>query len=288
MTFPTLADFLFRARQDLARGPIAVILAEDDTEVESTIAHHLGQGFARLLLLRPAGILPGSATEDPRVSDIVLDFAPRNAVPEALSRIISAAAQDTWLYWGFNAEYLYYPYCESRSVGEMLAFHAEERRAAMIGYLIDLYAADIASHPAGVDRDSAMFERSGYYASDRHRDGIALERQFEIFGGLRWRFEEHIPWARRRLDRVALLRTAKGLTMRPDYTLSDEEMNTISCPWHHNLTCAVASFRTAKALLSNPGSRQAITQLKWSGSEPFRWSSQQLLEMGFIEPGQWF
>ena len=32
---------------------------------------------------------------------------------------------------------------ESRSVVEMLAFHAEERRDAMLTYVIDLYAKDL-------------------------------------------------------------------------------------------------------------------------------------------------
>ena len=46
--------------------------------------------------------------------------------------VIRAVPTGTWLYYGFNAEFLFYPFCETRSVGEMLAFHTEERRAAML------------------------------------------------------------------------------------------------------------------------------------------------------------
>ena len=51
---------------------------------------------------------------------------------------------------------------------------------------------------------------------------------------------------------------------------------------------AVASFRVAKALARNPGSRDEIASFAWRGSHPFRWNSQQLMELGLMEPGQWF
>ena len=94
----------------------------------------------------------------------------------------------------------------------------------------------------------------------------------------------------RRIDRSSLFRSAPGLRLRlrPDHTLSIEEYNTYACPWHNNLTAAVMSFRAAKALRRNPGSRHAITDFRWYNSVPFSWRSQQLMELGLIEPGQWF
>ena len=71
-------------------------------------------------------------------------------------------------------------------------------------------------------------------------------------------------------------------------TLSDEEMNTYACPWHNNLTTVLASFRTAKALRTNPGSRFSIQDFRWRNSTPFTWHSQQLMDLGLMEPGQWF
>ncbi|NBO21474.1 MAG: hypothetical protein EBU97_06040, partial [Rhodobacteraceae bacterium] len=76
--------------------------------------------------------------------------------------------------------------------------------------------------------------------------------------------------------------------IRPDFTTSDEEYNTYACPWHNNLTAAVCSFRTAKALRTNPGSRHAVTDFLWHNSVRFSWSSQQLMDLGLMEPGQWF
>ena len=50
----------------------------------------------------------------------------------------------------------------------------------------------------------------------------------------------------------------------------------------------LGSANMAKALARNPGSRDEITSFAWRGSHPFRWNSQQLMELGLMEPGQWF
>ena len=157
-------------------------------------------------------------------------------------------------------------------------------------YVVDLYAADLTTNPDAVSIEDAMLDRSGYYALGRldPESNVPHERQLDFFGGLRWRFEEHIPAARRKIDRIALFRAKPGLRLRPDFTFSDEEYNTYSCPWHHNITTAVVSFRTAKALRTNPGSRYDIHDFKWRNTVPFEWHSQQLMDLGLMEPGQWF
>jgi len=287
MQFRSVEDFLRKGQATLAKGPLALIFAEDEVEIASTITHHRTLGFAQVVLFHPPSLtLPPEVGGAVRVA---CDLHARNAVPDVMNRLIAVCPATTWIYWGYNAEYLMFPYCETRKVGELLAFHAEERRLAMLGYVIDLYAGDLARHANAVDLDGALFDARGYYALERFgADGLRRERQFDVFGGIRWRFEEHIPWSRRKLDRVALFRPQKGLEMRADFTLSDEEMNTVACPWHQNLTAAIASFRAAKALKSNPGSKSAIGTFEWAGSARFEWSSTQLLTLGMMEPGQWF
>jgi hypothetical protein len=176
-------------------------------------------------------------------------------------------------------------------VGELLAFHTEERRDAMLTYVIDLYAPDLDRHRNAVCLEEAHMDRSGYYAlgrPDPANHNHPRERQLDFFGGLRWRYEEHIPAHRRKIDRIALFRAAPGLRLRDDDTFSDEEYNTYACKWHNNLTAALASFRTAKALKRNPGSTFDIHSFKWHNSVPFEWHSRQLLDLGLMEPGQWF
>ncbi|MDN5568062.1 MAG: hypothetical protein L0G27_04825, partial [Paracoccus sp. (in: a-proteobacteria)] len=168
-------------------------------------------------------------------------------------------------------------------------FHTEERRSAMLTYVVDLYAPDLSATPNAVDMDNAMFDRTGYYALGRKgADGQDKPRQLDFHGGLRWRYEEFLPPDRRRIDRIALFRAAPDLKVTADHRFSIEEYNTYACPWHHNLTGAVASFRVAKALATNPGSRDMIHDMTWRNSHRFEWRGQQLMDLGLMEPGQWF
>jgi hypothetical protein len=290
MRHASLSAFLAQPADRLSAGPLAIVMAEDGVEVASSVAHHLRLGFRPILLLAPRDLrlLP---EVDAAVTRIDHDVFAEGALTDAVSRIARATKPGTWIYYCYNGEYLFFPFCETRTAAELLAFHAEERRAAMLSFVIDLYATDLSRFPNAVDRDSAHIDRSGYFALARKepaKEWDAKERQLDFFGGLRWRFEEHIPAPRRKIDRIALFRAAPGLTLRPDFTLGDEELNTYACPWHHNLTSATLSFRTAKALRTNPGSRYDIHGFAWRNSVPFSWHSQQLMDLGLMEPGQWF
>jgi hypothetical protein len=290
MGYTGLEDFTARGKAVLAKGPAALIFAEDGVELESTVRHHAEAGFRAVVLFAPADLaLPEGLAETAEV--VRYDTLAEDAVPRAVTAAIAAAPEGTWLYYCYNAEYLFFPFSETRNVRELLAFHSEERRAAMLSYVIDLYAGDLGRFPNAVSLEEAFLDRSGYYAAARKGpppDFAPKDRQLDFYGGLRWRFEEHVPYARRKIDRIGLFRASRGLWLRADHTLSDEELNTFSCPWHHNLTAAICSFRTAKALRANPGSRQTIASFKWHNSVPFEWRAQQLLDLGLIEPGQWF
>ena len=289
MRYSSLDEFLNTGAEALAKGPVAVVLAEDEVELGSTLRHHLDIGFREVLVVMPeAFALPGDVARSVRRIDH--DVRLKGDAIGVVNRLI-AAAPGIWLYYCYNAEYLFFPFCETRTVGEMLAFHTEERRDGMLTYVIDLYAGDLARHPDAVSLEDAHMDRSGYYALARkdaaHHDH-PKDRQLDFFGGLRWRYEEHIPAPRRKIDRIALFRAKPGLTLREDHTFSDEEYNTFACPWHNNLTAAIVSFRTAKALKRNPGSTFDIETFKWHNSTPFEWHSRQLLDLGLMEPGQWF
>ncbi len=287
MQFSGLSDLVKSPAITGAKGPVAAIIAEDDVEVEATIRHHAALGFNLILLLAPAELALDAELEDTIVR---VNFATMklDAVVEVVNALNQALPEKTWLYYCYNAEFLYYPFCESRTVGEMLAFHAEERRFSMLSYVVDVYAADLRTADNAVSLEDAHLDRSGYYALARDTGDGPKERQLDFYGGLRWRFEEHVAEGRRRIDRIALVRTRRDILFRADHTWSDEELNTYSCPWHHNLTSAIVSFRTAKALRVNPASRFDIDTFRWHNSVPFQWKSQQLLDLGLMEPGQWF
>lgn len=282
-----LIPFLARKPDQIAKGPLAVILIEDDAAVTETVQHHLARGFRHVLVLSDRPVpLPDEMAR--RVTNLIFPTRKIDAHVDAVNAVIAAVPAGTWLYYCFNAEFLFYPFSETRSVGELLAFHTEERRDAMLTYVVDLYAGDLAARPDGVDLDAPLFDRTGYYALARAgAGGQPLERQLDFHGGLRWRYEELLPESRRRIDRIALFRARDGLKLRADHTFNEPEFNTYSCPWHHNLTASIASFRVAKALVTNPGSRDYVRDMTWRNSHPFRWDSQQLMDLGLMEPGQW-
>lgn len=271
----------------IGKGPVAVIMAEDATEIGSSLAHARKLGFPSVLLLTHDEI-EVAPEDEAAIHRITHDVHAEDAMPRAMNRLI-AAAPGTWFHYCFNGEYLFFPFCETRDIREIIAFHVEERRYAFLSYVIDLYATDLDAHPNAVSIENAHLDRAGYYALGRPDPETChpKERQLDFFGGIRWRFEEHVPAERRRIDRIGLFLAKPGLEMRPDFTFNDEEYNTYSCPWHHNATTAICSFRAAKALRTNPGSRHDVTELRWHYSTPFRWDSQQLMDFGLLEPGQW-
>ncbi len=289
MIYDGLAQFLERGKAALAKGPVALIFVEDLIEVETTIRHHQLAGFRETLVFAPPELRLPPLMED-GIHRIAYNVAGEAAVEVAVNAVIDAAP-GIWLFYCFNAEYLFYPFCETRDVRELIAFHAEERRDALLAYVIDLYASDLDTYPDAVSLEQAQLDKSGYYAlarPDAANHNHPKERQLDFFGGLRWRFEEHVPPKRRKIDRISLFRAAKGLVLRDDHTLNVEEYNTYACPWHNNVTMSLCSFRTAKALKTNPGSKYDIRTFQWHNSIRFNWHSQQLLDLGLMEPGQWF
>lgn len=290
MRYASLEAFLETGKTALAKGPIGMIMVEDSIEVDSTIRHHLGLGFRSLIVFIPDEIDIDPELE-PRIHRVTRTMHRRRAKVSTINPVIAAAPPGTWMYYCYNSEYLFFPFCETRTVGEMLSFHTEERRSAMLAYVIDLYAEDMTAHPNGVDMATAMLDKSGYYALRRANPtnpGQMMDRQLNFFGGLRWRYEEYVAESHRKIDRISLFRSKPDLELRPNHTFSDEEYNTYSCPWHHNITAAILSFRVTKGLKYNPASTFGITSFRWYNSVPFNWQSQQLMDLGLIEPGQWF
>ncbi|WP_417211016.1 hypothetical protein [Antarctobacter sp.] len=289
MFYKTLDQFLSQGAHALSRGPIALVFAEDAVELDTTLRHHRHSGFGTVVLFGARDLaLPADLAD--KVHHVAYDMRTDKALPRAVNGVIRNAPEQ-WIFYCYNAEYLFFPFSESRTVGEMLAYHTEERRDAMLTYVVDLYAGDLRKCPNAVSLDDAWLDRSGYYAlarPDPKNHNHPKERQLNFFGGLRWRYEEHVPESRRKIDRIAIFRAKPGLKLREDHTFSDEEYNTYACPWHNNLTAAIASFRTAKALKSNPGSTFDIKNFRWHNSTPFEWHSRQLLDLGLMEPGQWF
>ncbi|ADO41897.1 hypothetical protein [Ketogulonicigenium vulgare] len=288
MRYASVDHFLTGASAVLAKGPIGIIYADDNIEIDSTISHHLARGPKVLIVFGHKSFVIA-----PELSDLVhyieYDVFTENGLPLAVNRLLDAAPEKVWFYYSYNAEYLFHAFSEHRTIAELTTFCAEERRDSVLTYVIDLYPGDLQRTDSGISLSDAYIDRTGYYALGRKdKENNYEERQLDFFGGLRWRFEEYVLPRYRRIDRVSIFRNKRGLQLLPDHRLNIPEYNTYACPWHHSPTAVMASFRTARALRRNPGSRFDIKSFMWHNSVPFTWNSQQLLSLGLMEPGQWF
>jgi len=282
-----MAKPLFDMPSDmLVKGPVGFIFVEDLTGLSSCIRHHARLGFENLFVLKRDDIELPYGCKD-LCHTINIKDAYFSDVTPYINRLIELFP-DRWIYYCFNAEYLHYPFCESRSIADLTEFATEEKRNSVFTYTIDLYPDDLGKAKNGFSLEDAYFDCAGYYAQQRYIAGEPQERQMDIYGGLKWRFEEHLPYHRRRLNRIALFKPTPGLELEPTRYFNIPEYNTVSCPWHHNTTITICSFRTAKSLKTNPGSTFEIDSFIWSKSSKFHWNSQQLMDQGFMEPGQWF
>jgi len=128
--FPSLDAFLSKPDTALGKGPIAIVLAEDAVELASTLRHAQDRGFKSVLGLMPASFeLPRDVASF--VWRIDYDMGADDALETAVNRV-NDAAPGAWVHYCYNAEYLFFPFCETRSVGELLAVHTEERRDSML------------------------------------------------------------------------------------------------------------------------------------------------------------
>ncbi len=123
MTYDSVEQFLRDGTAELVKGPVALIFVEDNIEIESTLYHHLDLGFKKVIVFMPAAF-PLSDELAELCPRITMDAPRGQPMIDAVNKIIEAAPT-LWLYYCFNAEYLFFPFCETRGIGEMLAFHTE-------------------------------------------------------------------------------------------------------------------------------------------------------------------
>ncbi|MEM0922460.1 MAG: hypothetical protein AAGI13_05405 [Pseudomonadota bacterium] len=257
-------------------GVLAVLFCEESWLAAASLAHLRRRRPAHIIAIgQTEGLQPG-----PDLTAIEADLGNRRTRAEILNKLI-AGREGGWIAWLSNGEILFYPWCETRTLGDLAQFLGDERRRILYSYAIDLYAPEL---PEGPDPTAAElhFDRIAYHAFPGE------DRRLSVFGGLGWRFEEMIPAEMQPIGRPTLFRATSGLEIQPDLSFADPAYRAVSAPWHHSPTGAVMTLRRSRRLLQAPGFGKVAGKLLWHGSERFNWSSAQLLDLGLIEPGQWF
>ncbi|MEO0344057.1 MAG: hypothetical protein AAF198_11535 [Pseudomonadota bacterium] len=257
----------------------AIVIDEDGVGLTQTLAHLTQVGFTNIVI---------AARYD-------LDFDPGHPVHriegndygKVLTPVIQALAGQ-WLHLCFNAEFLMFPFAESRTIHDFCDFLKDERRKTAHVIVVDHYARDLSASDYGYSEDEVLFDGGGYFARHSQTMDDPKEPLVEVIGGLRWRHEEEFPQDRRRCSRASLFRCRQDAVLGSDFLFTDIHLNALQCPWHNSPSAALRSFRAAKYLMINPGSRARLDTLVWERSVPCDWSAQQMMDYGFIEPGQWF
>ncbi len=277
MNHPSIASFA-KKRTDLPAGVVTVLLCESALHLDATAAHAVRQGTSAIIALgRAAAALGDQGVPLIRIAEEPGD---RN-IPDLIPALMDAL-DGRWVLWLWNGEFFHYPFCETRTLGDLAEFLDSERRKQIYTYTLDLYADPMPSPEAQLSDSNMHFDRIGYYAFPDQ------DQTLKVYGALGWRFEEIAPRWMRQIGRASLVRAERGMAMTEDLHFTDPAFSSVSCPWHRSPTAAMMSLRSARRITAHPAFAAQRDSLIWHGSVPFEWTSRQLLDLGMIEPGQWF
>lgn len=274
--FPTVAAMV-AARPSLPPGPVCVLLCESALHAAASARRLAGQGAGAIIVLGEPGELGTFGCPVLRITD-------RPAEPglHAQLNLLIDALNGRWVLWLWNGEFFVFPFGEARRLADLAAFLGDERRPSLYTYLFDLYADELPSPDDSPEASELWFDVEGYHAFPEQ------DRQLRLFGGLGWRFQEFVPDAMRQIGQAQFFKAAAGVYLGADLVFQDLNYAAVSCPWHHSPTGAVMSLRRARRIMAHPNFPPMRDRLIWHGSRRFEWTSRQLLELGMIEPGQWF
>ncbi|MFK7944874.1 MAG: hypothetical protein AB8B85_18465 [Paracoccaceae bacterium] len=274
--FASVAEFA-RKTSSLPGGVVGVVLCESDLHATAS-----AKWLARLGTGAVIAIGPGVDAES--VACPVIQIAERpyeRGIAEQLN-LLFGALDGRWVAWLWAGEFLIYPFYETRSLADLTAFMTDERRRSLYTYALDLYAQDLPGAETCPTEAALSIDISGYHAFPKEN------QQLRVFGGLGWRFQEMVPRGMEQIGRTSLFKAARSVRMDRELIFHDPDYAAVQCPWHNNPTGAVMTLRRTRRIMAHPNFGPLRERLEWRGTEPFDWTSSQLLERGMIEPGQWF
>ncbi|MEM7524113.1 MAG: hypothetical protein AAF360_10215, partial [Pseudomonadota bacterium] len=175
--------------------------------VDATITHLRGRGFGRIIAAGPGAASLGEDADDSDVYAFTAKVHDPAQRAKLLNNLIDAHRGE-WLLVCFNGEFFFHPFCDTRSVRDLIEFMWSERRDAVMNYAIDLYNDDMTGE--AFNREMAYFDAEGWYGFERG------EKLADVYGGLGWRFEEFTPRDMSRVNRPALFWADPAVPIRGD------------------------------------------------------------------------
>ena len=230
-----------------------IIRVEDDVEIAITLRHHQQAGFASIIVFMIDKFALPRDLQD-LLHRLGYRMAREGAMELAVNSVITATP-GLWMYYCFNAEYLFHHFLKHlqlvkccRSIPRNAAIR---RSPAWSIYILMIWTLTLMRCPyiAPTLIDLAIT----FWCARTSTTTITLKTVNWIssvnYAGA---MKNASLMTRRKIDRIVLFKPKNGLKLRENHTFNDEEHYTCACSWHHNLTSAICSFRTAKAL-KKPG-----------------------------------
>jgi hypothetical protein len=276
ITTPNIQKFL-------NAGPIAIVYVEDDFALTATFEHLRKRGFPNIIAVGDVETITANSSN--HVTLCLSNVSQTTLTAQQCINILIPSLADRWVYRCYNAEFLIFPYCEGRTISDLTSFADEEQRNSIFSTSIDVYSDSKNTSPLEYLPQKTYLDAGGYFSMAHQENGVSLDRQIDVYGGLRWRFSEHFSNEERNINQSSVFKVHSELELHTASRFNDAEYNTISCPWHNNVTICTVSYRAYKKLRQE---RPDITDFNWFHTQELDWSSKQLMELGFMEPGQWF
>ena len=267
-------------------GAVAFVFVDDPHWVTETLEHLERHGFARVYAVGKS--IEGFLHQSENV--VWLDL-PQITNKTAVDILNSKMADLTghWTYYCFNGEFFHFPFDETRKIDDFTSFLAEERRITALSTKIDLYPATHIEDLNTLGLGQCWLDRVGYYSNTgKDRNGRDIDNSLNILGGFRWRLSEFLPDDSQGLNRNTLFLPHPNLKMQSDFRFESAEYETAHARWHRSPTTVTASIRAYKYLREQNNAEEIIGNLRFRGSSPYQKRAQQFMELGFMEPGQWF
>ena len=276
MSYPTV-QALTQARPQIPGEAVAILICDSPLHAEASARRLARQGVGSIVALGCDWEFAEIGVPVFAVAERVSDARMREQINPLIDHL-----HGRWVVWLWNGEFFVFPFGETRLIGDLTAFLSDERRQSLFCYAFDLYARDLPGSEQAPELAELCFDAEGYHAFPKE------DQQLRVFGGLGWRFQELLPETMRQIGRTTLFRAERGVHLERGMVFGDPVYASVSCPWHNNPTGAVMSLRRTRQIMAHPNFPPLRERLVWRGTERFRWTSEQLLELGMIEPGQWF
>ncbi len=272
-----------------------VIFIDGDNDLEPTSelsGYYRGLGCRHVVVLgRSAETFASFAAGDPPASVVAVGDAASTRAVQRYSAYIGPL-NGKWCIDIGPRDFLFFPNAETRKLADLCQFLTDERRTTFFTIRLDVYADPEGERPAlGPGSARWFFDTKGYSVTDDQSLNMHLWQ-----GGFVERFPQSLGLSHRRhLSRISLYKASRDVMNAEDgVSLLPRRHNAAVCDWHLSPTGCVISDAAYRRWLSwydglnASEKRLARDQLLSAPRQVLDWSTSTLIDLGFMNRGQWF